>query len=246
MNEAAPAPPVQDTRWLVLLLYLLGGFGVFLVGGQLVGRLAGSATTILASIAAYLFNFLCFAGAAYFLGVRRQDLTWAEFGLRPFPMHWLGVALGAALALLPLRALAALVAQVALGGGLEQLEGRMALIAPDGNLGFNLVVTVLGAGLLAPLAEELYFRGLIHRWFWARFPSQVWLRLGASSAIFSLGHFDSVAVVASSFFLGLLCAWVYERTRSLWLAIAVHAVNNSLAVLLVYAALALQDNLPAP
>jgi membrane protease YdiL (CAAX protease family) len=150
------------------------------------------------------------------------------------------------LAVLPLRALAALVAQVTLGGGLEQLEGRMELIAPDGNLGLNLVVTVLGAGLLAPLAEELYFRGLIHRWFWARFPDRLWPRLAASSALFALGHFDSVGVVASSFFLGLVCAWVYERTRSLWLSVAVHAVNNTLAVLLVYAALALQDNLPAP
>lgn len=241
-----PAPPVADTRGRELLLYLLGGFGVFVLGGLLVGRLAGSATTLLASLAAYLFNFICFAGAAYFLGVRRQNLTWAEFGLRPFPPRWLGVALGAALAVLPLRAAAALVAQVVLGGGLDQLEDRMALIAPGGNLALNLLVTLLGAGLLAPLAEEFYFRGLLHRWFWARFPNQLWLRLVLSSALFGLGHFDSVGVAASGFFLGLLCAWVYERTRSLWLSIAVHAVNNSLAVLLVYAALALQDNLPVP
>ena len=243
--EPAP-PPEQDTRWRVLLLYLLGGFGGFVVGGLLLGPLAGSATTIFASLAAYLFNFICFAGAAYFLGVRRQNLTWPEFGLRPFPLAWLGVALGAAVAVLPLRAAAALVAQVALGGGLDQLEARMALIAPDGHLGLNLVITLLGAGLVAPLAEELYFRGLIHRWFWARFPDWVWLRVGASSAIFALGHFDSVGLVASNFILGLLCAWVYERTRSLWLSIAVHAFNNSLAVLLVYAARALQVNLVPP
>jgi membrane protease YdiL (CAAX protease family) len=205
--DPAPPPPVQDTRWSELLLYLLGGFGLFAVAGVLVGRLAGPTTTILASLAAYWLNFLCFAGAAYFLGVRRQGLSWPVFGLRPFPLRWLGVGLLAAVALLPLRAC---------------------------------------AGLLAPLAEELYFRGLLHRWFWAHFSTQPWLRVLLSSGVFSLGHVDSAGAVASTFFLGILCALAYERTRSLWLPVAIHAVNNSLAVLLMYAVLALQPSLPAP
>lgn len=239
-------PPVQDTRWRELGLYLLAGFGVFVVAGVVVAQLVGTATTILASLVIYLLNFACFAGAAYLLGVYRQRLTWTEFGLRPFPVRWLGVALLAAVALLPVRACAALAMQVTLGGGLDQLEPRMDLIVPQGDVGLNLFVTLLGAGLLAPLAEELYFRGLIHRWFWARFPGRPWLRVALSAGIFALGHFDSAGVVASSFFLGMLCALVYERTRSLWLAVAVHAVNNSLAVLLVYAALAVQGSLPTP
>jgi membrane protease YdiL (CAAX protease family) len=44
----------------------------------------------------------------------------------------------------------------------------------------------------------------------------------------------------------VLCALVYERSRSLWLSIAVHAANNSLAVLLVYASLSFLENAPAP
>ena len=237
---APPAAPVQDTRWLTLLLYLLAGFGLFTLSGLLVTRLVGPTTTILASLAAYLLNFMCFAGAAYWLGVRGQGLTWADFGLRPFPLRSLAVWLGAAVLVVPLRAVAALVAQVALGGGLEQLDARMDLIVPPGGpLGLNLLLTVLDAGLLAPMAEELYFRGLIHRWFWARLPDNPWLRLLLSSSIFALGHYDSVGVVASSFFLGLLCALAFERTRSLWVSITIHAINNSLAVLLVYAALAL-------
>ena len=236
--DPAPPPPVQDTRWSELLLYLLGGFGLFAVAGVLVGRLAGPTTTILASLAAYWLNFLCFAGAAYFLGVRRQGLSWPVFGLRPFPLRWLGVGLLAAVAVLPLRACAALAAQVALGGGLDQLDARMDLIVPQGDVGLNLMVTLFGAGLLAPLAEELYFRGLLHRWFWAHFSTQPWLRVLLSSGVFALGHVDSAGAVASTFFLGILCALAYERTRSLWLPVAIHAVNNSLAVLLMYAVLA--------
>jgi membrane protease YdiL (CAAX protease family) len=55
-----------------------------------------------------------------------------------------------------------------------------------------------------------------------------------SSALFALGHFDSAGVVASSFFLGLVCAVALERGRSLWLPVAIHALNNSLAVMLLY------------
>jgi membrane protease YdiL (CAAX protease family) len=208
--------------------------------------MVGTATSLLTSLVAYLLNFACFAGAAYFLGVWRQALSWEEFGLRPFPPRWLGAALLAAVALLPVRACAAVVAQVTLGGGLDNLEPRMDLIVPQGDVGLNLLMTLLGAGLLAPLAEELYFRGLLHRWFWARFVHRPWLRVALSALVFAVGHFDSPGVVASSFFLGVLCALVYERTRSLWLSIAVHAVNNSLAVLLVYAALAVQPSLPVP
>ena len=246
LPEPAAPPPVQDTRGRTLLLYLVGGFGLFLLSGVVVARLIGADTSILASLVVYLLNFACFAGAAYFLGVRPQGLTWADFGLRPFSLRWLGLALLAAVALLPLRACVAVAAQVTLGGGLDQLEPRMDLIVPRGDLGLNLLVTVLGAGLLAPMAEELYFRGLLHRWFWARFTDRPWLRVALSAALFGLGHFDSPGVVASSFFLGVLCALVYERTRSLWLSIAVHAVNNTLAVLLVYAALLIEPNLPVP
>ena len=240
-----PPPPVQDTRGRTLALYLAGGIGLFVLTGLAAARLVGADVTLLASLAAYLINFACFAGAAYLLGVYRQGLTWQEFGLRPFAPRWLGAALLGALILLPVRACAALVAQVTLGGGLEQLETRMDLIVPQGDVGLNLLVTLLGAGLLAPMAEELYFRGLLHRWFWARLPGRPWLRVVLSAAIFALGHFDSAGVVASSFFLGVLCALVYERTRSLWLSIAVHAANNSLAVLLVYASLSVLENVPA-
>jgi membrane protease YdiL (CAAX protease family) len=236
--EPALAPPAQDTRWRELALYVAGGLGLFVVLGLVLGPRIGTAHSLLVSLVLYLVNFVCFAGVAYVLGVRRQGLTWAEFGLRPFAPHWLGAALLAALALLPVRACSALAAQMLVGGGLPNLQGRMDIIVPPGDPGLNLLATLAGAGLLAPLAEELYFRGLLHRWFWARFPGQPWLRVALSAGLFALGHFDSAGVAASSFFLGVLCALVYERTRSLWPSIVVHAVNNSLAVLAVYAALA--------
>ena len=237
----APVPAVpaawQRESWWALLAYLAGGFGLFLVVSLLIQLAFRQQFNILTSAALYGANFLCFAGAAAVLGVRRRHLSWAEFGLRPFHLAWLVLALALALAVLPARGLAALLVERLAGANFSDMQLRMDLIAPSGgSLALNFIVTFVGAGLMAPVAEELFFRGLIHRWFSARFG--FWLAVILSSAIFAAGHADSLGVVASSFVLGLVLAGVYDRSRSLWLSIAVHATNNCLAVILLYVALA--------
>lgn len=247
-SPAEPGPPIpaapaaseawQRESWWALLAYLAVGFGLFLLASLAVGLAFHRQINILTSSALYGVNFLCFAGTAALLGVRRRKLTWAEFGLRPFSLGWLVVALLLAAAVLPLRALAAFLVEGLRGTNFSDTQLRMELIAPNGPLALNFIVTLVGAGMLAPIAEEMFFRGLIFRWFRSRF--SLWPAVLASSAIFALGHADSIGVVASSFVLGLLLAALYDRSRSLWLTIAVHGVNNSLAVALLYAALALK------
>jgi membrane protease YdiL (CAAX protease family) len=224
--------------WRDLGLYVAGGFGVFFVGSLLLNLLFDE-VTLAASATVYALNVLCLGGAAYVLGVRRPRRTWAEFGLRPFNPAWLWLALMAAGATLPLRLGAALAVQWLSGGSLADMQPRLDLVAPEGPLTVTFAVTLLGAGLLAPLAEELYFRGLLQGWLRTRFG--FWPMVVLSAALFALGHFDSLPVMASTFFLGLICAAAVERGRSLWLAVTIHAVNNSLAVALVYAALAVAN-----
>jgi membrane protease YdiL (CAAX protease family) len=78
---------------------------------------------------------------------------------------------------------------------------------------------------------------LIHNWFAEHF--RFWPRVLLSSAIFGLGHFDSIGVVISSFVMGVVIAIAYERTQTLWLPIAIHAVTNSAAIVLLFVTLAL-------
>jgi membrane protease YdiL (CAAX protease family) len=229
--EAPERPSAAPGGWGTLALYLLGGFGVFVVA-SLGLALVIDRLTIWTSLAAYLVNFASFAGAAYVLGVRRPGLTWAEFGLRPFQPFWLWLALLAAVAVTPLRAAAALLAEALVGSGFESLQPRLDLVVPAGPLALSFVVTLVGAGLLVPFAEEVYFRGLLQRWLRSRF--SFWPRVLLSAGLFALGHFDSAGVVAASFFLGLVCALAVERGRSLWLPVIIHVLNNSLAVMLLY------------
>ncbi len=234
-----PLPAPQPTAWRELALYLVGGLALVLLA-NLVALWLAPGHGLAFSLAIYVSNAVALAGAAYFLGVRRLRLTWSEFGLRPFAWQWLVLALAGALAVLPLRLAAGFLAQVVLQRGAAEMQPRMDLLTPPGPPGLSFAITLIGTAVLAPIAEEFFFRGLVHRWFWAHFAGRPWLRAALSSIIFALGHLDSVAVVAASFPLGFINAVAYERSRSLWLPIAIHAANNALAVLLLYAVLAFQ------
>jgi len=100
---------------------------------------------------------------------------------------------------------------------------------------------LLPLSLLAVLvqvsAEELLFRGYIQQQLAARFASPlVWMVL--PSALFALGHYgpetmgdNAIWVVAWAGIFGLLMADLTARTGTLGPAIAVHFINNVIAML---------------
>lgn len=90
-------------------------------------------------------------------------------------------------------------------------------------------LAVLAIVVLAPVAEELFFRGVIFNAF-LREGGRRWAFLG-SSALFAVIHL-SIAAFVPIFLLGLALAWVYARTGSLIAPIAMHATVNGIAVLL--------------
>ncbi|MEK7778088.1 MAG: CPBP family intramembrane glutamic endopeptidase [Chloroflexota bacterium] len=91
---------------------------------------------------------------------------------------------------------------------------------PERIAAFVLIVVV------APVAEESFFRGfllpvLADRWgFW----------VGASfvSVLFAMAHL-APGVLLPAFVSGLLLAWLYRRTGSLWNCCLAHAAQNALA-----------------
>jgi membrane protease YdiL (CAAX protease family) len=86
------------------------------------------------------------------------------------------------------------------------------------------------ASLLAPLAEEVAFRG------YALSALRTHLRPGtaiaASSVLFAAMHLDPVRFPAV-LFLGAFLGWLAWRSGSLWPAVAAHAVNNGLGSIAV-------------
>ena len=86
---------------------------------------------------------------------------------------------------------------------------------------------ILVAVVMAPLFEEIVFRGFLFRglansWGW------VWGAL-ASAAIFGAAHLQ-LDVFLPLAALGFVLAWAYHRTGSLWTCITMHAIFNRIAV----------------
>lgn len=88
---------------------------------------------------------------------------------------------------------------------------------------------MIAACVLAPVLEEMLFRGVLLRAFLHRYPR--WPAIAGSALLFGLAHLNVYQFVVA-FFLGLLAGWLVERSRSLLPAIALHAALNTSIVLL--------------
>jgi membrane protease YdiL (CAAX protease family) len=82
--------------------------------------------------------------------------------------------------------------------------------------------------IVAPLTEEILFRGQMLRGFLARYAPP--LAIGASAVFFSAMHLNPVQIPAT-LMLGILSGVLYARTRSIWPSIVAHAVNNAIPAL---------------
>lgn len=85
--------------------------------------------------------------------------------------------------------------------------------------------------LLAPVVEEMLFRGIILRSFLHQYPSRP--AIAGSAFIFGLAHLNLYQFV-TAFLFGLVAGWLYERSRSLWPPILLHAACNFTSVVAWY------------
>ena len=86
----------------------------------------------------------------------------------------------------------------------------------------------LSIGLLAPLSEEIVFRGAILKSLLHAEHLPVWGAIAISAVFFALIHFNP-AQMPHAFLIGLLLGWMYWRTGSILPGVAFHWANNSIA-----------------
>lgn len=85
----------------------------------------------------------------------------------------------------------------------------------------------LSIGLLAPLAEELVFRGAILRSL-LKWASRPWVAIAISAVFFAVAHLNP-AQLPHAFLVGLLLGWMYYRTDSIVPCVVYHWINNTVA-----------------
>lgn len=95
----------------------------------------------------------------------------------------------------------------------------------------SLLMTILIVGLMAPLTEELLFRGCLQRLFGSMMNRHVAVWLAA--AVFSLFHFDMSGFLPR-LLLGAIFGYAMIWSGSVWSAVACHALNNCLAVVAMW------------
>ncbi len=147
------------------------------------------------------------------------------------------------------RGLMAVLAGTAAGGGLwlggtgiawleqrfwHEVQPNNPLLLRPGLFGtpVHLAAFMLVAVVLAPVAEELFYRGLLYGWLSERLP--VTAAAALSGLAFGAGHLIPTLILPLAL-IGWGLAWVCDRARSLWPAVAAHATLNALSLVVAWA-----------
>jgi membrane protease YdiL (CAAX protease family) len=234
-EETPDEPPWQiwTAPAAIVLGLALGVFGTLIV--QSIGAAAGSslahpspAVTISSDI---VFD-LGFVAAAVYFGVLQAHAAPADFGFRSVRVR---TAVKAVLA-----AGVGYYIVTAIWASIFKLHGTDKL---PSELGVNrstvaLVAAAVFVCVIAPIAEEFFFRGFVfgalRKWHVAIAGRNIgtWLAAIATGILFGLAHTGSASpqYLVPLGFLGFALCVVRWKTRSLYPCMALHSINNSLAL----------------
>ena len=219
----SPAPWSGRDTLLGVGLALAGALVLLAVGAlaSRAGVLSGVARTL---VVVGLLEMLLLAVVLSFT-VKKRRLSWRALGFRRGGM---GVHLGLPLlVLLASISLSGLVVLLARALGLEVL---MPPETPDllrGAMPVQYAAVIGVVVFLAPLAEEVFFRGFVLQ---GLLPSLgPWGAVIASAALFSVSH-GAVGLLIPALILGLLLGWLFLRAGSIWACVTAHAFQNALAL----------------
>jgi len=115
------------------------------------------------------------------------------------------------------------------------VERRLNEVEDIGTAPWQLVLTISALVILAPLGEELLFRGLLLRGLVRRM--RFWPAAVLSSVLFAAAHADSYMLWPRAISLigtGVALAWLY-RSRGYWASVTAHATVNTIAAIALVA-----------
>ncbi len=213
--------PQYSVPWTVNEVWLgLAAFGLWLVFGMVVIYAAGRYNFSIDVGLVVTLGEAFLLAPVWWLGLRKYRTGWRATGLRGFDGKVLlpGIAL------------------MTLSFGFNFVYVRVLMQ-------FNLQMQVdlvpvfeglpspwllfFGGAVVAPVVEEIFFRGFIFAGL-----RQVWGWQKAalvSAALFGLLHVTPTAMLPI-FILGYIFAWLYQKSGSIWPAILMHMLTNSLAL----------------
>ena len=228
MISAKPWGPQNVIRLFagVIVTFCVG----LMLAGLLQGLHSGPASDQL-EFAQTVIVVLLFQGAALvWIGIflRQSNTSWREaFGLQSVsPVRAIAAGIGAGLVGLPFMWVLQWVSQTAMEA-LKLNPVAQAAVTELQNSHLSVLETVIFGILtilLAPIAEETLFRGILYPTI--KQIGRPRLALWGTSALFGIIHFN-LATLVPLIFLAVGLAMLYEYTESLLTPIAAHSIFNA-------------------
>ena len=135
--------------------------------------------------------------------------------------------------LAPVVAVAAFMQNLLLQQGVGELWSMAGVSAgtsiPDLGVPLNSVLAIIFVAVLPAFSEEFLFRGI----FCNSNYKSAYFMLIYSSVVFAIGHLSPVQAV-HQFILGMILMYLVYATGTLWYSVAIHFMNNILALYLPY------------
>lgn len=118
----------------------------------------------------------------------------------------------------------------------EQMAVKQIKIAAESK---SLLIALLFCVVfIVPFIEELLFRGYLQNWIKTKM--ETWKAVGLTSFIFACFHFapsqglGNIELIISLFVLSCFLGYLYERQKSLWAPVCLHAIFNSLSIMMIF------------
>ena len=179
-----------------------------------------------------IVSLISFGGTVWKLGIIGHPLGWRAVGFRPTTLKWMSITAAIGTLFVPVSVVISLVVSNLL---IHENSVDNSLSLPVEQFDtvpiFEYIVVFISIAIIVPIAEEIFFRGVLFKWLRTR--TSFWVAAGISSIIFGAIHFSAASMVSLSL-AGFLCALSYEHSKSLWTAIAIHAGNNGIIVIVYY------------
>ena len=179
-------------------------------------------------VALELLAYGIFSAALWlFIGVRRRA-TMRAVGFRPVKVSTILLMVPAVILVI---IVSGIIAQLIRSFLDEVPTAEDQLAIEEAISGAELAWLFLATVVVAPIVEETFFRGILYRYL--KVVRGVAFATFGSGILFALIHLIP-ELIPVFLFLGVAFAFVAERYDSLYPAIALHALNNGVALLGVY------------
>jgi membrane protease YdiL (CAAX protease family) len=159
-----------------------------------------------------------------FLGVRTANFQRADAPRTAIP-----IGIGIYIASVPAIILVGLLG-MKLFSGLPTPEHDAATALATSGL-WSTVAIVFGAVIVAPIVEEIIFRGLIlpalHR-----FTGKAWIAIVITNLLFASMHSTGIPAWGALAMIGVVCSFAVYQTGSLYPAMVMHGIHNGMLVTL--------------